>query len=62
MYVDFLFCVNISLVSRAGTQRELGMPPTNKTEEMKVGENSTCVLGQPNERNFVNLFAAVECK
>lgn len=44
-----------------GTQNEVGML-LNMKSSVTVGKNSTCVLGHPNEQNFVNLFAAVECK
>jgi hypothetical protein len=45
-----------------GRNTEIATPPNFQNEEMVVGKNSTCVLGQPNKRNFVNLFATVECK
>jgi len=45
-----------------GLNTEIAVPPQFHIGEIVVGKNSTCVLGPPNQLNFVNLFATVECK
>jgi len=37
------------------------MPPANESN-ITVGGNSTRVLGDPNEDNFINFYSTVECE